>query len=285
LAAAGEQLSYCGDEVRRNDPDRFLTALYAPAAQREALLTLYAFNIEIAKVRETVSEPMLGEIRLQWWREAIETAYGEGPARRHGVVEPLTAAVRAHGLTRGHFDRLIDARAFDLGDAPPPTVQVLVDYAESTSSTLLWLALEVLGVPHDAPALAAARAIGIAWSILGLIRAMPHHLRQGRVYLPADLEAEFRVEPRDLRAMKGSPALAAAVESLAARARGYLVEARALRREVPRPALPALLPAALADGHLRRLERARYDVFDARLGQRPGLLSARLALRAMTGRY
>ena len=248
-------------------------------------MALYAFNLEIARVRETVSEPMLGEIRLQWWREAIDTAYGDAAARRHAVVEPLTDAIRTHGLTRGHFDRLIDVRAFDLGDAPPASVQALVDYAESTSSTLLWLALEALGVREDAAADAAARAVGIAWAILGLIRAMPHHLRQGRVYLPADLAAEFAVEARGLRALKGSPELAAAVESLAARARGYLAEARALRRDVPAAALPALLPAALADGYLRRLARARYDVFDARIGQRPGLLSARLALRAMAGRY
>jgi NADH dehydrogenase [ubiquinone] 1 alpha subcomplex assembly factor 6 len=285
LAARRERLSYCGEEVRRHDPDRFLTALYAPSARRESLLTLYAFNLEIAKVRETVSEPMLGEIRLQWWREAIESAYGGGPVRRHAVVEPLTDAIREHRLTRSHFDRLIDARAFDLGDAPPPSVAALVDYAESTSATLLWLALDALGAGQDEAAHAAARAVGIAWAILGLIRAMPHHLRQGRIYLPADLESEFRVERRGLRELKSSPELAAAVESLAARARGYLAEARALRQGVPPEALPALLPAALADGHLRRLARAGYDVFDPRLGQRPGLLSARLALRAMAGRY
>ena len=279
-------LSYCGGEVRRYDPDRFLAALYAPAPQREALMALYAFNLEIARVRETVSEPMLGEIRLQWWREAIDTAYGDAPAaRRHAVVAPLTDAIRTHGLTRGHFDRLIDARAFDLGNAPPANVDALIDYAESTSSTLLWLALEALGVREDTAADAAARAVGIAWALLGLIRAMPHHLRQGRVYLPGDLAAEFAVEERGLRAMKGSPELAAAVESLAARARAYLAEARALRSRVPAEALPALLPAALADGYLRRLARARYDVFDARIGQRPGLLSARLALKAMARRY
>ncbi len=184
-------------------------------------------------------------------------------ARRHAVVEPLTDAIRTHGLTRGHFDRLIDVRAFDLGDAPPASVQALVDYAESTSSTLLWLALEALGVREDAAADAAARAVGIAWALLGLIRAMPHHLRQGRVYLPADLAAEFAVEARGLRAMKGSPELAAAVESLAARARGYLAEARALRSRRAGGGLAGAaaggagrrLPAPTCAGALRCLRR------------------------------
>ncbi len=280
-----QALSYCGGEVRRHDPDRFLTALYAPAGRREGLLTLYAFNLEIAKIRETVSEPMLGEIRLQWWREAIESAYGEGPVRRHAVVEPLAALIREGGLTRGHFDRLIDARGFDLGDAPPPSVAALIDYAESTSATLQWLALEALGAGRDEAARAAARAVGIAWAILGLIRAMPHHLRQGRIYLPADLAARFDVKEADLRELRGTPALAAAVAALAEHAHACLAEARTHRRHVPAEALPALLPAALADGHLRRLARARYNPFDPRLAQRPGLLSARLALRALAGRY
>src|SRR5215472_14417671 len=104
--------------VHRHDHDRFQTALFAPAPRREALFALYAFNYEIARVRETVSEPMLGQIRLQWWRESITAAFEGGPVRRHIVVEPLTAAIRAHGLTRAHFDRLIDAREGDLGEAP-----------------------------------------------------------------------------------------------------------------------------------------------------------------------
>lgn len=284
MANRGKELSYCGAEVHRHDPDRFLTALYAPPSARESLLTLYAFNLEIAKIREQVSEPMLGEIRLQWWREAVEEAYAGGAVRRHAVAEPLAAVIRERGLTRGHFDRLIDGRAFDLGDAPPRTADSLTEYAEATSSSLVWLALEVLGAQGDA-AIEAGRHVGIAWALVGLLRAMPPHLRQGRVYLPDDIADEFAVDRRGLREMKPSPALAAAVRALAGRAGSHLRDARAHRPDVPKAALPALLPAVLADGHLRRLARAGYDVFDPRLAARPGLLSARLAWHAMIGRY
>src|SRR6201993_4547541 len=81
--------------VRRHDPDRFLTALFAPPDRRDALLTLYAFNHELARAREVVSEPPLALLRLQWWREVVE-----GAARRHEVAEPLAAAIDA-----GDFDR------------------------------------------------------------------------------------------------------------------------------------------------------------------------------------
>src|ERR1043166_4968177 len=95
--------SSLADLVRRHDRDRFQTALFAPAARREALLALYAFNNEMARVRETVSEPMLGQIRLQWWREVVSAAFsGEAP-RHHLVAEPLTAAIREFGLSRDHL--------------------------------------------------------------------------------------------------------------------------------------------------------------------------------------
>src|SRR5712692_11899062 len=96
--------------VHRHDRDRYQTALFAPASRREALLALYAFNYEIARVRESVTEPMLGQIRLQWWREAIAAAFESGPVRNHIVVEPLTAIIRELALSRPHFERLIDAR-------------------------------------------------------------------------------------------------------------------------------------------------------------------------------
>src|SRR5271156_3271915 len=83
-----DRLSPVGALVRRHDRDRFQTALFAPAARREALFALYAFNYEIARVRESVREPMLGQIRLQWWREAIDAAYAGAASRRHEVAGP-----------------------------------------------------------------------------------------------------------------------------------------------------------------------------------------------------
>ena len=96
--------------LRRHDRDRFQTALFAPAAHREALFALYAFNYEIARVREAVTQPVLGQIRLEWWRENIAAAYQNGAIRRHPIVEKLTAAIRERELTRAYFERLIEAR-------------------------------------------------------------------------------------------------------------------------------------------------------------------------------
>src|SRR5918994_1208498 len=105
--------SYIASELRRHDHDRYLTCLFAPRARRGQLFALYAFNLEVAKTAEVVSEPMLGQIRLQWWREAVAGIYAGAPPR-HEVIRPLGDAVRARRLTREHFERLLDARAFDL---------------------------------------------------------------------------------------------------------------------------------------------------------------------------
>src|SRR5947209_15299486 len=109
-----DRLSPVAALVRRHDRDRYQTVLFAPAARREALFALYAFNYEIARVRESVTQPMLGQIRLQWWRENIAAACEVGVVRHHPVAEALTAAIRDLRLSRDHFARLIDARESDL---------------------------------------------------------------------------------------------------------------------------------------------------------------------------
>src|SRR6201987_1318089 len=124
-SADTDRLSPVAALVRRHDRDRYQTALFAPAACREALFALYAFNYEIARVRESVTQPMLGQIRLQWWRENIAAAFEGGPIRHHPVAEALTTGMRDLQLSRDHFDRLIDGRETDLADEPPATLAAL----------------------------------------------------------------------------------------------------------------------------------------------------------------
>jgi NADH dehydrogenase [ubiquinone] 1 alpha subcomplex assembly factor 6 len=132
--------------LRHHDRDRYQTALFAPAERRDALFALYAFNYEIARIRESVREPMLGLIRLQWWRDALDEIYSGTPPRRHEVVTPLAHAIAAHNLSKAHFAALLDARAQDMEELPPDSLSALESYAAATSGSLILLALEVLGV-------------------------------------------------------------------------------------------------------------------------------------------
>jgi len=283
--ARDEPLTAAARLVRRHDRDRFLTTLFAPAERRDALHALYAFNFEIARVRETVSEPLLGRMRLQWWRENIAAIYADGPIRQHDVVVPLAQAVRRHGLSRAHFDALVDAREADLDDAPPATLALLEAYAEASSGGLVLLALEALGVRDEAGA-AAGRDVGTAYALAGLLSAVPFHAAARRLYLPADLIATQGIDvDRTLFAGKRSAPLAAVVAAVAERGRARLAAARSLRRAVPRQALPALLPAVLAERRLDRLARAGFDPLAPQLARSDGRKALALTLAALRRRY
>lgn len=283
--AESQNLSPLARLVRQHDHDRFLTALFAPEARREDLLALYAFNYEIAKTREVVSEPVLGQIRLQWWRETVDAIYTGGAVRPHETAAPLAAAIRGRGLSRAHVDALIAARDFDLGGEAPESLAALEIYAEGSSAHLVWLALEVLG-ERGAAAMAVGRAVGLAYAMTGLLRALPFHARAKRLYLPRDLcaEAGLRID-EEVFELRSSPALARVVAQVAAAAAGHLAAARARQGTVPRAALPALLPAVLAGADLARLKRAGYDPFDRRLARRDPWRGWRLTLAALRRRY
>ncbi len=276
-------ISHCAGQVRAHDRDRYLTATLAPADRREALFALYAFNLEVARTREMVSEPMVGQIRLQWWREAIEGLY-EGKPRAHEVVRPLAAAVERYDLSRNYFDRLIEAREFDLGEDPPATKHDLNDYTKDTSSTLMCLALEILG-QSAGPAHEAANYVGVAWGLTGLLRAVVFHARARRQYLPTDLMREAGADPADLFELRGGLALASVAQDVAGMARLALIAGREYRRDVPRAAIPALLPGTLAEMYLRRMDRLGHDLFAQPIAIGQLARQLRLLRAALLGRY
>lgn len=258
------RLSYAADQVRRYDYDRYLTSLFAPADRREGLFALLAFNIEVAKTRETVTEPLLGQIRLQWWREAIAEIYDgdqeTGDAvRRHEVAIPLADAIRTHNLPRRAFDQLIDAREFDLTDQAPESLGTLMDYLDATAGGLFHLAAILLGA-RDTPSVSVARSVGRAWGLTGLIRAIPFHARQQRCFIPQDLLEATGLKQSDLYALKPVEPLEAAVQRLWQEAKRRLQRARNQRDTADAAALPALLPAVLAGRYLKRMEAARFNI-------------------------
>lgn len=176
-------LSYCADLVRTYDRDRFLLSLTVPPDKRAALWALFAFNHEIAKTREIVTETQLGLIRLQWWRDAIAAVYEGTPVPSHEVMDDLVSAITKHDLPREWFDNLIYAREFDLEGVAPASLEGLENYADFTATPLNKLALAVLGEQEGDITI---RHLSIAYALSGLLRAVPYHKAQGRSYLPAD---------------------------------------------------------------------------------------------------
>ena len=229
-------LQACADLVRKGDPDRFAAAMATPVAARRVLFPLYAFNLEVARAPWVASEPMIGEMRLQWWRDALDEIGSGGPVRRHEVVTPLAEALDAKGARA--LDGLIAARRWDLYTDPFGDDAAFDAYI-GAGGTLMWTAARLLGAGDEAP----VRAIGHAASLARFFQAVP------------DLEARGRIPLVD-----GRPE---AVRALAQRALAAMparrpVDARAATLEAwqARPLLTRVIrdPSAVAEGRLHQSE-------------------------------
>lgn len=246
----------CAALVERGDPDRFLAVMAAPAQARPQLFPLYAFNLEVARAPWVTQEPLIAEMRLQWWRDVVENS-DSGAARAHEVAGPLHDLVRDFGLPVAVMDRLIAARRWDIHKDPHAGTEALIDYLEDTGAGLMWLAARSLGAPDAAEA--AVRAFGWAAAAAGYLRAVPQLLERGRHPLTEGLEAQ----------------------ALARMGLKKLAEARAARKSIPPGASPALLAGWQAEALLRQVVESPASPPQLSEFQRRG----RLLWQAFTGRW
>ena len=260
-----ETLSYTSDLVRQYDYDRFITSLFARGRLRDRLHILYAFNTEIARIRETVSEPLIGQMRLQWWRDVLTALeQGESPPKGHPVAEPLADLIQVADLSFSHFHTLLTARELDVEEEPIESFTGLVDYCHDTSSSLFLLALECLNVSEETT-VEATRSLGVAWALTGMARSVRHYALAGHVLLPADMMREEDLTLQDLQSPKTSTKAVPAITKLVDAARDHLQQTRRAKKSVDLRALPVLLHSVLADQYLRQIERCGFDLFHPRL--------------------
>lgn len=190
-----QNLSYCGELVRKGDPDRYMLSMFLPAKLREDVWALFAFNFEISKTRELVSESTLGLIRLQWWRDAIKDIYEQGKVPEHEILKPLAEAIKTYDLPRESFDKLIYAREFDLEDVLPGNIEGLLNYAEFTTQPLYELVLRVMGAD---PSQEVVQPIAVNYALAGILRATVVFARQGRLLFPEDLMSKHHLTKDDI---------------------------------------------------------------------------------------
>ena len=242
---------YLADLVRRADEDRYLSVLYAPEVRRQALLSLYAFDAEIARVRDLVSEPMPGEIRLQWWRDVLSAGETGGG---HPIAAALLETIASHRLPLQSFLDYLEARTFDLYDDPMPSRTDLEGYCGETVSAMFQLAALVLDPDAAAQAAGLSGHAGCVTGIIRLLRLMPLHRKRGQCYVPSevlaasglDREAYLAGEPADAMAL-----LVGAMKSLASEhLRAFLAGAPGL----PVSLRPAFLSLATASARLDRID-------------------------------
>jgi phytoene synthase len=250
----------CEDLLRRGDRDRWLACLFVPQALRPHIHALYAFSLEIARVREIVSEPLLGEIRFQWWRDALDET-GDAGARANPIAAALLDTIARFSLPRAPLLELIDARLRDLYDDPIESPAILESYTEATCASLFRLSTQILDGEEVAAGLGVAGHAGIAYGITGLLRALPWHCARGQVFVPAEILRARGAEHDDLTAGRASPGVLAALADLRAIARAHLDTFDARLHSLSDKSRPAFLPVCLCEPYLRLMEKPGYDPF------------------------
>ena len=250
----------CEQLVREEDPDRAISVEFAPADKRRYLLALYAFNIETARVRDQISQPLPGEIRLQWWRDTITEALVAEPAHQggsgggHPVASALIDTIRRFDLPPAAFERFLDARVFDLYDDPMPSVAAFEGYAGDTASALIVLAAMILDRKAAPQVSDAAGHAGVAQAAVGVLRLLPIHRERRQVFLPADLLSAAGC-PAETLIAGGAEPMDRAIAAMAAFARDHFDRYRSHRGAVPQSVRAAFLPADMTATYLADIQR------------------------------
>lgn len=244
--------------ARAWERDRYLAALLGPRSVRDDLNALAAFAGEIARIPAYVNDPMMGEIRLQWWRDVIQ-APSDSPPSGHPIADALRAAVDRHGLPHNLLIGFIDAQAFGLDDGPLADDQMLGAQLAKTEGALFELALRILG-RHDETARALASAAGRAYGLARLLVEMPALWAQGRTLIPISRLRDAGLSLDDYKAGPSTEQLQPIVSGLAADARKNMIEARRLSTGLTGAQHVAVLPLAVVEPYLRALGRSGRDL-------------------------
>ncbi|MCC2113698.1 MAG: squalene/phytoene synthase family protein [Hyphomicrobiales bacterium] len=255
-----EAYLFCQSLVYRADKDRFFASLFAAAESRPHLYALYGFNAEIARVRELVSDPFPGEMRYQWWRDALSGS-GHGDIDAHPLASALVITKQRYELPVELFDAVLEARSFDLYEEPMAGLDELEAYGRDTSAAIIRLAAHILtGRPQPELEKVCCHA-GIAFALTGLLRALPVHSGRRQLYLPADRLADHGIDPEEVFAGTVTPNLLALLAELRGVIRSHISETRKMICDVPVAAAPAFLPISLIECYLKEMERPGYDPF------------------------
>jgi 15-cis-phytoene synthase len=262
-----ERLGAIDRIAKQGDADRYVAALFVPPSARPHLLALIAFNVELARIGELVSEPALGEIRLQWWRDALDRAARGNAARGEAtrgeetgnpVADAIGTLLQAYPHLRATLECLVDARRFDVAVKIMPDWPALQAYVDDTAGAMFVAAAGLLADGVDG-AETAARAGGLAYGLTGLMRALPVHAARGRLDLPADALCRHGTTPEQVLAGEMTPGLADLLAELRRQARDKLDEASRHVQDLDPMAGTAFLPLSLVEPYLSALAHERHD--------------------------
>lgn len=243
---------YIQEELKKNDPERYLVCLYLSEKIRHCAMTLYAFDAEIARIPFLVSEPMPGEIRIQWWRDLLKSGgnVGSGP-----LAEALLQVCEQYSLPRDVLDNYLEARIFDLYQDPMPDMGTYEGYLGETVSAFLNMIALSNGVERNT---ALANACGHAGVAIGISRHLSfcaNSRARGQVFFPLPvLQANGlnREQWLDANTAKSHEAV---ISEVVANARDHLSKAKHSIGDLPSEVKSVFLPLVFVEKVLDLIEK------------------------------
>ncbi|KAH9507633.1 NADH dehydrogenase (ubiquinone) complex I, assembly factor 6 [Bulinus truncatus] len=276
-------LGYCVDLVRKNDYENYLGTLLLPKSIQRAAFAIRAFNIELAQVRDTVSERNIGQLRLKFWKDVLEQIY-QSHLPHTPVAAELAGACGYYKLSKRWFHRMVDARSSLLQSDNFNAVKDVEDYAEQVNSSLYYLLLECLGI-KNIHADHAASHLGKAQGLVTVLRATPYHASIRQVHIPIEILVKHKVSQEEIIRGKNSQAVKDSVFDLASTANLHLTKARSLKSSLPPQSYLIFLNARVCDHYLQSLQKVDFNIFDGKLQQKNPLLAYQMLLNKLRRRF
>lgn len=246
---------YCISLVRTQDKDRYLACLFAAENKRSHLMALYAFNVEVTRVRDMVSEPQIGEIRLQWWLDTLDGIYA-GEKQGHPVAIALTRAIAEGNLPKHALQNLVKAHLFDFYSDPMASLADLEGYLGETSSALIHMASLILARDEALENAEVSGLAGVAYGLVGLLRSLPLQRQRQQCFIPLDKLGAQGATAADLMSGQNEASLQMVIAELCEHAQSRLVQARKMCGTIKPAAMPAFLHVSLTEAYLKAIVRS-----------------------------
>jgi len=262
------------DLVKLRDRDRYWSALFAPASKRRGLLALYAFNAELEHIALSAREPMAGQIRLQWWRDAIDLA-SPGTKSGHPLADALTATIIENDLPKARFIGIVEARTLELFGDPPADIPALKAALQAGDGAVFELAASILshgidpGANKNGVSGEAARQAGLAHGLTQALRTVPFQLARRKLLLPPSYFESHGVDLAALYSGQASASFGAALADLRGAASRALNQFRGLTAELDPAVWPAFLPLTLVKPYLKAMAAPSFDPLHSAVSLNP----------------
>ncbi len=256
------ELIFLNDKVKTYDRDRYIAAMFSTLKDRQSILALYAFNIDISRIWETVEEVQIRHIRLQWWYDTLlELEKGKNTAPGHPIVNSLEEILKIKRFSFSHFFKLLDTKRYDLDHNSFDTTERLIDYSINSSLPLSLLLLEVFNIDTEEET-ELVKNLSISWALTGIIRSIIKSSSVGRVLIPQELLEKYNMSSKDI--LKGSKKhnLSEVIHEMVCIIEGYINQCVTIIDRLPKQALPLSLQFIIVRDYLRTIEKAKFNLYD-----------------------